>query len=280
VTDPPNDSTCTRESTTNGRWLQSKKDIPTCRNGAIIELAPDGSAARVIPLTCKAWHCPYCGPRLRRIWAARIAAACPQRFLTLTCDPARFKDQETAWPAMKHAFNRLVTLIRTAGYAFEYVATWELTHAGWPHVHVLQRGDYVPQSKVRAWWIHLGVGSIVHIEAVADHALAAAYVAKYLAKALDSSVRWPRHVRTISKSKHFFPPIPPPTAQAKANPWTQVLWRGSLAELLERLWRLFKLEVDATSAVTSIYLTRPSGPMDDWAHEECLEYLRGRQRPP
>jgi hypothetical protein len=106
----------------------------------------------------------------------------PQRFITLTRAPGEKG-------ALTLAFAHAVQALRRKGFRFEYLAVPELHKNGLPHLHILQRGDFIQQSVVsEVWevatrpWFH-GQGSfIVDIRAVAKTDDAIAYVTKYMTK--------------------------------------------------------------------------------------------------
>lgn len=137
------------------------------------------------PLYCRAWTCSTCAPRraAQLRWLARSGE--PTSFLTLTVNPARgesperrARDLRDAWRWLRRKMRR-----RWPGQAFPFLAVFERTKKGEPHLHILLRGCYVPQDwlsdQMRA---RLGA-PIVDIRHVRDQNRAAAYVAKYLAKA-------------------------------------------------------------------------------------------------
>jgi len=175
-----------------------------CRKGAILIIRNDGSEVVIVPTRCKMWTCPYCGPKLRDAWAERIAVARPKRFLTLTCDPSRFGNPPAAYDAMKAALPKLVALLRKSIGPFEYCAVWELHQSGWPHLHLAQRGVYIPQKFLRLAWTNLGIGSVVDIRAIHTIRGAARYVSKYITKTITEGKAALGITRVIQASKHFF----------------------------------------------------------------------------
>ena len=94
-------------------------------------------------------------------------------FLTLTFDPARWKDADTAWRHSRDCWKRLrdhLAYRYGMGHGRDrskaqvlYVQTWEQHKNGWPHVHVLvycpeiakdvrARGHYWKASEQRHVW--------------------------------------------------------------------------------------------------------------------------------
>jgi len=174
-----------------------------CKRGTIIIISPGKLTATIVPLCCKKWSCPWCGPRRRRLWATRIATGKPERFITLTTDPKRFASPRDATAHLKKALPRLIQALRRQGRRFEYALVWELTEEGWPHIHIAQRGDYIPQPVLRSLWDRLGCGTIVDVRKIDSTAKAANYVAKYLAKTTSQDPDTFAGLRIIQCSLHW-----------------------------------------------------------------------------
>lgn len=190
---PPNETTA----------LKVARSTTYCRQGAILVISHAAQAIVIVPTRCKLWRCPTCGPILARQWQTRIAAAKPTRFMTLTCDPAHFPTPGHAYDAMKAALPKLVRILRQRAGAFEYAATWELHESGYPHLHLLCKGVYLPKSMIRYHWNALGIGYIVHIRQVDDDKQAAWYVTKYVTKTLTTVAATIRFTRLIQVSRGF-----------------------------------------------------------------------------
>lgn len=233
------------------------KSIPNCRRRCIVVLPPDGRQAFVMPLRCKSWRCSYCGPRIRKAVAAQLTAAGCRRFITLTCDPRRFVHPSQAYERMKHAFQRLVRMIRTRFGEFEYAAVWEWTQRGWPHLHILQRGCFVPQKWLSARWNRLGIGRIVHIQEVTTHRRAAWYITKYLTKGTYSISQIPKGHRWLMKSRGLLPKQPKRLERINRPEYRTLLLFGGAGEVIEHLVKYHGLIVDLTSDVGCIRLYHP-----------------------
>jgi hypothetical protein len=66
--------------------------------------------------------------------------------------------------------------------SIEYLAVFEETKKGWPHLHVLARCEYLPQAWLSERADQYIKSPIVDIRAVRNATHAAAYVAKYISK--------------------------------------------------------------------------------------------------
>jgi hypothetical protein len=178
--------------------------IDYCGKGSIVIAITSNQRIAVVPIRCKCWRCPTCGPILGKVWAHRIEGAKPQRFITLTGDPGWHQTPATTYDAMKEALPIMVRKLRAEGIRFEYVAVWELHKSGFPHLHLMQKGDYVPWKLMKSIWEQLKIGSHVHIETVDDVKRAAFYVAKYISKAVATLHTGLKVTKTIQVSKRFF----------------------------------------------------------------------------
>ncbi len=183
---------------------QRLRSVRNCGRGTILVFSAPACRVLAFPARCKSWRCPTCRPYLINKWSSAIANAKPDRFVTLTCDPKIHATPAAAYNSMRRAFPKLVAALRRAGLVVEYCAAWELTKAGWPHLHVAQKGDYIPHAMLKKLWQKLRVGSIVDLRAITDHRGAARYIAKYMTKSDRSSEAGCRLHRHFQHSRHFF----------------------------------------------------------------------------
>jgi len=177
-----------------------------CGTGAVVVIMQDTAEIRVIPIRCKTWGCPVCGPILARQWGERIAEAQPERFLTLTCEPSRFDNPQQAYEAMNAAFPKLIRLIRQHIGPCEYARVYEAQENGYPHLHVATKGKYLPQRWISRTWDRLGIGTIVDIRQIPSKRGAARYMTKYMTKTAGSASLPFKPARIITTSRGFFPP--------------------------------------------------------------------------
>jgi hypothetical protein len=138
------------------------------------------------------------------MWANRLASARPERFITLTCDTKRFPDPRAAYAAMKDALPKLVSVLRKLCGPLEYAAVWELHESGYPHLHLAQKGKYVPINLLKKVWNDLGIGFCCDIRNVDSHQRAARYVAKYMTKTVSDGKKALGITKVIQVSRHFF----------------------------------------------------------------------------
>ena len=173
-----------------------------------------------LPLLCRSWTCTRCGPARRRRIVHLIGLAEPTSLLTLTCDPKLHASPDEALGVMSEALPKLIKRLRRGldGRALEYLAVWELTRRGWPHLHILLRAPFIPHAEVRQHWLDLTGARIVDIRAVDSPATAGRYVAKHFTKQFDT----PFTLRRFRASAAFFTE---PMRPSQGNPVTLGAWR-------------------------------------------------------
>jgi hypothetical protein len=121
---------------------------------------------------------------MRNRLVSLVEQAPPDRMLTLTVDTKAYRDPLAAARRMGHALPALIRKMRAwlKGGALEYLAVWERTRAGWPHLHVLIRGPFLPQRLVSDWWNELTRSPVVYFTLLNGSRAGARYVTKYLTK--------------------------------------------------------------------------------------------------
>ena len=153
-----------------------------CREWTLVK--ETGGVTTVEPLKCRCWTCDYCQPiRLRQLKGMARAGA-PDTFLTLTVNPQigltpaeRARDLAKAWRLIRKR------AMRRYGYkAIPFLAVFEKTKRGEPHLHILMRVKWLDQRWVSGVMRDLIGAPIVDIRRVRSAKQAAAYVAKYVGK--------------------------------------------------------------------------------------------------
>lgn len=154
-----------------------------CSEAILVNQAEKEGHAAV--LRCKRWSCELCNPYNHR----RIKRACregrPNSFLTLTCDPQRYETPDQAARDLKRAWvNLRRSMERELGIAQPpFIAIFESTKEGWPHLHICLRMKYVPQEWISETMGRLNGAPVCWIERIQNVKKVAAYVAKYISKA-------------------------------------------------------------------------------------------------
>ena len=251
-----------------------------CIKGSIIGQNPETGRVIVVPLCCKSWTCPACAVRLKKVWARRLVESAPERFLTLTVDPKLHPDPHEARVAIQKAWTSFVAHWRKGRKAkgnkhaippheLEYVYVWERHKSGFPHMHVLVRGQYIPQSYLKAWFVRGGVGEIVHIKAVDDPRAAGEEMLKYITKAADDVSGFFKGFRLISCSRNFSPgALPEPTAEnTPGYDWVMCVKNAAdvVAHLVNRLG--FRLDPQCLPGRVELIAPAEGGALDQIMYE-------------
>lgn len=148
-------------------------------------------------LRCKAWRCPFCGPRkAKRVRRAILEVATQmrlRRFLTLTLNPRSCAAKDSV-PYVKNCWAKFRTYLKRrykTPISFIYVV--ELQQSGYAHLHILL-DRFIEQYWIKEAWQAVGGGKIVDIRYVDIHRIAP-YMAKYLTKELFLAPFAPRQRR-------------------------------------------------------------------------------------
>lgn len=144
-----------------------------------------GTEGHATVLRCKRWRCELCQPFNHRKIKRKAREGQPNTFLTLTVNPARYetpdaaaRDLKTAWVNLRRAMQRDHGVEKPP-----FIAVFEKTKAGWPHLHILMRCKFIEQSWYSDTMARLIGAPIVDVRRVGNVKKVAAYVAKYIAKA-------------------------------------------------------------------------------------------------
>lgn len=108
----------------------------------------------------------------------------PTTFLTLTVNPANGQDATDRARQLSDAWKIVVKRARRkfTKALIEYMAVFEETKKGEPHLHIVARAPYIPQKWLSQQMDELIAAPIVDIRKVGSVKNAARYVAKYVGK--------------------------------------------------------------------------------------------------
>jgi len=153
-----------------------------CREWLLQRESPDYAEAKL--LECRSWGCDYCQPKRRLALMGLAASGKPNRFLTLTVNPAYLTSPEDRLKALSRAWRVVVKRLRRryVNQPIEYLAVVEETKAGEPHLHILLHSPFLPHSLLSAWMAELIKAPIVDIRTVTSQRRVVSYIAKYIAK--------------------------------------------------------------------------------------------------
>ena len=175
---------------------QQTKSLELCGKGCLVGTHVTGTKIRVFPLYCHRWDCPTCGPKKRKLWFARLMSGKPERLITVTHRPTTDYGPEEATKRLKRTWSRFADNQRRKGRECEYAWCVQYHKNGFPHLHILQRGSYIPQSELSLYFRLKLNSPIVDIRRNKSKNQAAAYIIRYILRAAESdSARQPKGFR-------------------------------------------------------------------------------------
>ena len=137
-------------------------------------------------LKCKRWSCDECAQANRHRVMHHARCGRPNMFLTLTCDPKRHADPDSAAREMKRG---LVALRRRIERRWKvknipFIVVYEKTKKGWPHMHLLLRAPFMHWKVLRAMWEDITGAFEVDVRFIKKASQVLFYVTKYIGKDL------------------------------------------------------------------------------------------------
>jgi len=142
----------------------------------------DGKTLTAQPLKCKTWSCELCAPMRAAALVKKARLGQPDTFLTLTVNPAHGASPEDRARRLAKAWPKLRALAcREYGYAkIPFIAVFEKTKAGEPHLHLLLRCRWLKQTWLSRQMNILMGAPIVDIRRISNIRRVANYLAKYV----------------------------------------------------------------------------------------------------
>jgi len=138
----------------------------------------------VMPLCCRSWTCEYCAPKRKRQVVAQAKSGHPNKFITLTVNPATGEDRADRAAKLARAWRLIVKRVkRYYGYKdVQYFCVFEAHESGEPHLHILARVGWIGQKWLSQQLKDITGAFVVDIRKVRSQAQMAYYVAKYVGK--------------------------------------------------------------------------------------------------
>ena len=209
---PPGARSTQRHDTLSGDTFTNAyelEDVDTelnalCSKGIVIQLDPDAAVLTFIPMTCKKWSCKYCAPRLADKLHRRIHYAQPNKFITLTVDPAHIGNPIDAEERIRKTWPKFVAAIRKHRPDFEYLRVLEYQKNGWPHLHLLARCHYIPHKLLANTWHSKVLNGFVSIKAVKNPDTIGQELTKYIRKSFTLNAVFHKNRKAYTTSKRFF----------------------------------------------------------------------------
>jgi len=191
-----------------------------CREFSLVKHGDGWGIA--IPLLCRSWGCDYCNPIRKRQLVDLAKSGQPNRLVTITVSPAVGVSAADRAQRLAAAWRRVVQRWRRLNQTqeLEYLAVFEATKRGEPHLHVLCRSGYIAQRWLSVQMRELLGSPIVDVRRIHSARHAALYVSKYVGKA-------PHHFATCKRywqSKAYATPVADKTnaLDGIGTPWSIV----------------------------------------------------------
>lgn len=135
-------------------------------------------------LRCKCWGCEFCAPMNRRLLIRRGMKGQPNTFITLTVNPAfgdspidRARRLADAWRKYRRKYRR-----QYPSEKLPFLAVFEKTKLGEPHLHIIARSRWVDQKELSDFMRQELGAPVVWIERISKLAKVVWYVTKYVGK--------------------------------------------------------------------------------------------------
>ena len=136
-------------------------------------------------MRCRSWGCEFCRPRRHAQLVALAQSGQPGAFITLTSGPETGRSPVEAARALVLAWRKVRReAMRVYGLdRLPFLAVFEATKAGRPHLHILARVRWLDQAWLSKRMAFHARAPIVDIRRVNTPRQVANYVAKYIGKA-------------------------------------------------------------------------------------------------
>ena len=188
-----------------------------CEEWSLVNHQP--TTITVVPLRCHCWHCDECRPIRTAQLVAEAKMGNPTLFITLTSrNPGHGSPDEAAVrlaPAWREA--RRLHLKKHGRGSLPFLAVFERTKKGWPHMHIVARAKWVSAVWLSNLMLRLLDSPEVDVTAIHEKSKVAAYVTKYISKNPERFEGTKRYWRSLD---YLNPPDPDdPPARNRGACW-------------------------------------------------------------
>jgi len=183
-------------------------------------------SATVLPLKCKCWTCDECRPGRTRRLVEEAKSGAPTIFITLTSKHRGSLTASEAAIELASAWRKIRReYMRDHGKgSIPFMAVFEATKRGWPHIHIVARCKWISQKWLSKRMLALADSPYVWVNRIYGTRKIAAYISKYIGKNPHRFVGVKRYWRSLD----YLSPAPPDDADA----WDEVpAW-----EVVQRFW--------------------------------------------
>jgi hypothetical protein len=145
----------------------------------------DGPDKVAVTVRCRSWTCEHCRDQRKRQLICKAMDGSPNRLITLTSRRNSTVTPELAARALVRAWRLIRRNIKhnSPKGDVQFIAIFEQTQLGWPHLHILCRSQFIDQRWLSNEMLRLTDSPIVDIRTIKNKRGAAKYVSKYIAKA-------------------------------------------------------------------------------------------------
>lgn len=144
----------------------------------------DKTSSTAEPLRCRSWQCEHCNPLRRKRLVREAAHGEPRTMITLTVNPSVLGSPTERAQALVAAWREVRRQAKKRyGYKkISFLAVFERTKRGEPHLHILSRVKWIDHSWLSNLMKSLIGAPVVDIRHVDKARNVARYVSKYIGK--------------------------------------------------------------------------------------------------
>ncbi len=153
-----------------------------CSEWALVKVT--FKSAHVLPLKCKCWTCDECRPGRTRRVVEEAKSGNPTFFITLThrrrpgLTPSEAAEElVVAWRKIRRSYEK-----KHGKGSVAFMAVFEATKKGWPHIHIVARCKSFKEMWLRKKMRKLLNSPVVCVRRIHGKSKIAAYVTKYIGK--------------------------------------------------------------------------------------------------
>ena len=208
-----------------------------CAEWSLVNHQP--TEVTVAPLRCHCWHCDECRPIRTARLVAEAKAGNPTLFITITSRNPGHGCAHAAAVRLAHAWREARRrYVKDHGPgSLPFLAVFERTKRGWPHMHIVARAKWVSAVWLSNTMLELLDSPEVDVQAIHEKSKVAAYVTKYISKNPERYEGTKRYWRSLD---WLAPPDPEDQApRQRGAAWVvhQCHWRTAVRAIaLGTLW--------------------------------------------
>ncbi len=215
----------------------------------------DLRGATVLPLRCRCWSCAECAPRRKTQLIQEADAGHPFIFVTLTSRFREGGDKHAAARALVVAWRTIrADLVKTHGKGYvPFLAVFEATKKGWPHLHIVCRCPWISQKWLSKRMMQLTGSPICWVEKIVSSRKLGHYLTKYLGKGPGAFEGCKRYWRSLD----YLVPVDDALDADEANPPVWIIKRRDWISYAIQLLFSGDLSFESEDAIHRFYGVPP-----------------------